>query len=455
MRRLILSALLIPVLSFAQGRVQVVSTLDGRNLNVNHDGSISIAVADGTNMDAFGRVRVSNPTTLFDSKQIHNDPDLASSVENQPLFYDNQQVSGTNTTTEYDVNKAHTTLAVAANTAGRRIRQSKMRFNYQPGKSQLTLMTFTFSSSPTNGILRKEGQFDDQNGLYFCDNGETYGLVRRTYTSGEAVDNRIAQSDWNLDPMDGTGPSGITLDFTKTQILVMDYEWLGVGRVRMGWNVDGVTYVAHQFLNANNLDVVYMSNPNLPLRSEIENTGEGPAASMTQICSTVISEGGSEDTGTIRSASTNGTHVDANTENTIYAVIGIRQKQNYISNTIKLIDFSLQEQAGSKQLEWMLLLNPTIEGTFAYVGESHSAIEVARGATANTVTGGTRLAGGFFNSAGVQGGGAGSAAGTLNNAIRLGSLIDGTRDVMVLCVRPVGGTSNADVEASITWRELN
>ena len=405
--------------------------------------------------DAFGRLRVSNPTTLFDSKQINDDPDLADSVENQPLFYDNAEVSGTGTSTLFEVDKAQTALFVSDATAGRRVRQSKMRFNYQPGKSQLTLMTFRCTTGLTPGILRKEGHFDDDNGLFFDDNGVTYGFVKRTNTSGTPVDVRVAQSDWNIDKFDGTGVSGVTLDFTKTQILVMDYEWLGVGRVRMGWNVDGVTYYAHEFLNANILEVVYMSTPNLPLRSEIENTGAGTEAGLVQICSTITSEGGSEDTGTVRSASTGGTHVDANVENTIYAVLGIRQKTGYISNTIKLIDFSLSEQTGSKQLEWMLLFNPTVAGTFTYVGEPQSAIEVARGATANTVTGGYKFASGFFNSAGVQGGGAGSVSSSLNNAIKLGTLIDGTRDYFVLAVRPVGGSSNTDVEGSLTWREIN
>lgn len=405
--------------------------------------------------DAFGRVRVSNPTTLFDSKQIHDDPDLASSVENQPLFYDNAQVSGTGTSTLFEVEKSQTTLSVSNATAGRRIRQSKMRFNYQPGKSQLTLMTFRFTTGLTAGILRKEGQFDDKNGLFFDDNGVTYGLVKRTNTSGTPVDVRVAQSDWNIDKFDGTGPSGIILDPTKSQILVMDYEWLGVGRVRMGFNIHGVTYLAHEFNHANVLDLVYMSEPNLPLRSEIENTGTGTVAGIVQICSSVISEGGSEDTGTIRSASTEGTHLDADVENTIYAVLGIRQKTGYISNIIKMIDFSLQEQSGSKQLEWMLLFNPTVAGTFTYVGEPQSAIEVARGVTANTVTGGYKFASGFFNSSGVQGGGSGSFSSTLNNAIKLGTLIDGTRDYFVLAVRPVSGSTNCDVEGSLTWREVN
>lgn len=404
--------------------------------------------------DAFGRLRISQPTTIFDSKQINKDIDLLDTVENSPLFYDNAEISGSGTSTLFEVNKAQTTLSVSNATAGRRVRQTKMRFNYQPGKSQLVLMTFRNTSGLTEGVLRKIGQFDDNNGLFFDDNGTSYGFVVRTYTSGSPVDTRIAQENWNIDKFDGTGVSRITIDFTKTQILVMDYEWLGVGRVRMGWNIDGVTYYAHEFKNANNLEVVYMSTPNLPLRCEIENTGGGAVAGISQICATINSEGGSEDLGIIRSASTNGTDLDANATGTIYALLGIRLKAEYLSTAIKLIDFSILETVGSKQLEWLLLLNPVVAGTFTYTGETQSAIEVARGVTANTVTGGYKLGGGFFSSSGGAGGSAGSLSSEIDNAIRLGATIAGVRDTIVLCVRPVGGTSSADVEGSITWREL-
>ena len=417
--------------------------------------SFSITTVDTNNAtgDAFGRLRVSDPITIFDSKQIYNDPDLATSVENSPLFFDNAQVSGAGTTTLYEVDKASTTLLVAATTAGLRVRQTKMRFNYQPGKSQLTIMTFRFSSAAVAGVLRKIGHYDDNNGLLFDDNGVNYGFIVRSKTSGAVVDTRVAQADWNLDRFDGTGPSGINLDFTKVQILVIDFEWLGVGRVRMGWHVDGVTYYAHQFLNTNNLVTVYMSTPNLPLRCEIQNTGAGPVASISQICGSVSSEGGAHTDGIVRSASTDGTHLDANVLDTVYALLGMQLKEAYISATVNLINMSIQEQVGSKQLEWMLLLNPTVAGTFTYTGEAQSAIAVARGVTANTVTNGYRIGGGYFNSAGGSGGG-GSIESTLNNAVRLGATIAGVRDTIVLCVRPVGGT-NADVEGSITWRELS
>jgi hypothetical protein len=431
--------------------IQPVILTDRNNDLVNiSNGCINISAGDTPSIDAFGRLRVSNPVTLFDSKNIFDDPDLAASVENQPLFYDNQETSGGGTSTAYDNDTAAQSLSVSATTAGTRIRQTKMYFNYQPGKSQMILMTFTFDSQES-GLTQREGIYDNNNGLFFQDNGTNYSFVRRTYTSGAAVDNAVNQTNWNIDPMDGSGASGITLDFTKTQILFIDYEWLGVGRVRMGWVVDGIIYYSHEFLNANNLTTVYMSTPNLPLRSEISNDGTAGAATMTQICSYVISEGGSQDLGVQRYASTSGTHVDCANENTIYAIIGIKLKDNYLAATVKILEAQIAEHTGSKFYEWMLILNPTVADTFTYSDETNSAVQIARGATANTVTNGIYLSGGLGSSA-FRGGG--EIRGNVADALRLGSTIAGVSDEIVLCVKPIGGTTALDIEGSLTWREL-
>jgi len=412
-----------------------------------------ITASDSPSIDAFGRWRVSNPETLFDSKNIFDDPDLASTVENQTLLYDNQETSGSGTGTNYKANESSQDLTVGNATAGTRIRQTKMRFNYQPGKSQEVLMTFNLNGTAT-GITKREGMFDDNNGLFLEADGTTINFVRRTYTSGSAVDNQVEQSNWNIDTMDGNGNSGITLDFTKTQILIIDFEWLGVGRVRMGFVIDGKIYYAHEFLNSNILDVVYMQTPNLPLRSEISNDGTGAADSLEQICSTVISEGGSQDIGIIRYASTAGTHVDANTENSIYAILGIKLKSAYIGTTIRIINSSIQLHTANHKCEWMLIYNPTVAGTFTYSDQTNSAVQVAKGATANTITGGYYITGGFIESGGQQSGNAGSTSRGIENALRLGSLIDGTTDSIVLAVRPIASSTNVDVEGSLTWREL-
>lgn len=412
-----------------------------------------IVPADTPAIDAFGRFRVSNPETLFDSKNIFNDPDIAAAAENQPLFYDNQETSGSGTGTQYLANESSQELSVGATTAGTRVRQTKMRFNYQPGKSQAIFLTFNLKGG-VSGITKREGVFDENNGLYLELDGTSVYLVVRTKTSGSVVNTRIAQSNWSHDTFDGSGPSGITLDFSKTQILLIDYEWLGVGRVRFCFVVDGIVYYAHTINNTNVLDLVYMQTPNLPLRSEISNDGTGVAATIEQICSTVVSEGATQDLGVIRSASTNGTHTTLTTENVIYAIIGIRLKSAYIGESIKILNKAVQIQSSSDQVEWILKLNPTVADTFAYADETNSAVQIARGASANTVTGGFDLGIGYAESGGIPAGSAGSSDKGLNNAILLGSLIDGTVDTIVLCARPIGGSSAVEIEGSITWREL-
>lgn len=396
--------------------------------------------------DAFGRVRTSAPKTLFDAKQIY---------DNAPLFWDDQQVSGSGTASVHSSQRASSVLSVSNLTAGRRLRQTYQRFNYQPGKSLLALMTGILKKSGGgNGITKRIGYYDDNNGLFLECSNDIIRFVRRTNVTGTPVDNTVNQSAWNVDKMDGTGSSGITMDFTKTNIFVMDFEWLGVGRVRMGFNIDGVTYVAHEFLNANVLDAVYMSDPNLPLRYEIINDGTGAASEIECICTSVMSEGDLDPLGINRYASTNGTHVDVATENTDYALLGIRLKSGYPGTSVLLTTISIFIGTASDYCEWRIFFNPTVAGTFTYADETNSAVQIARGATTNTVTGGILIDGGHAFSSGNAGGATGAVVSKIENALRLGLAIDGTPDEIVLTARPINGSSNVDIEAGLSWREL-
>lgn len=407
-----------------------------------HIPQYSMSFADSMAIDAFARLRVSNPDTLFDSKQVFNDGDIADNVENFPLFFDNQEVSGAGTATLFDVDRASTTLSVSTTTAGRRVRQTRERFNYHPGKSQLAVFTKIFGASE-DGITRRKGIYDDSNGLFFQLKDSVFSVVTRSFSSGVAVDTTVIQASWNVDKMDGTGISGVNLDYTKTQICFVDFEWLGTGRIRFGFFINGIPRICHEFNNANALDVVYMSTPNLPVRTEIINDGTGAAAAIEDICSTVIAEGAQKEKGAIHYMSTNGTHVDANSANTIYAIVGIRLRSTHLAADIEVVNTTLITETND-DFEWILLFNPTVAGVFAYSNFANSALQVARGATANTVTGGTPLMGGFSTNS-VP------ASGEVADALRLGSLIDGTPDEIVLCARPLG--SNEDIQGSITVRQ--
>lgn len=121
--------------------------------------------------------------------------------------------------------------------------------------------SFCFNSTP-NGIRKRVGYFDDDSGIYLEVYNGSVKVVIRSKVSGSVVNTEVAQANWNLDKLDGSGPSRATLDITKAQILMIDLQWLGVGRVRIGFVVNGVTYYVHQFLHANKISTVYMSNAN-------------------------------------------------------------------------------------------------------------------------------------------------------------------------------------------------
>ncbi len=402
----------------------------------------------GAVVDAFGRQRISAPLTIFDNKQL---------FDNQPLFWDDQETSGTGTGSTHDPNEASTVLSVGAGTAGTRTRQTFQCFNYQPGKSQSVVMTGVLGSGES-GITADLGLTDGTDGFTFEVIDGIASVNRRTSTSGSPVDNRTLQADWNVDKMNGSGDSKVTLDFDKTQIFVIDFQWLGVGIIRYGFNVDGVLIYCHYDLNANELTLPHVRKPNLPVRYQISNDGTGGASTMRHICVAVYSEGGRDDVGIVQYESTTSNradtkaHVDANVADTAYAVVGIKLKAAYIGTEVHLESLTMLEEA-SADFEWLVLFNPTVAGTFTYADKANSALQTALGATANTITSlGTVIDGGYAQAT-AAGGGGGAFTGPLKTALRLGASIAGVVDQVVLAVRPL--SASADIHGGLTWRELS
>ena len=237
-------------------------------------------------VDAFGRLRISDSFTLGDYKHLYGI---------DPNFLDITANGGTIT---FQTNQACARLTTNTSPTASAIHQTKLYHQYMPGKSQLIKTTINFYGNTAN-VTKRTGYFDANNGIFFEQSGNgTLSFCIRTDTSGTISDARkIPQSQWNIDKCDGTGPSYFNLDITKTQIFFTDFQWLGVGRVRCGFVHDGKFVTAHEFYNSNNLETVYMSHPNLPVRCEIFNTGATTGGFMDQICSTVMAEGGYREVG--------------------------------------------------------------------------------------------------------------------------------------------------------------
>lgn len=379
-------------------------------------------------LDAFARLRFSSPETLFDSKQLS---------DQLLLFWDDQQTSGSGATSTYNTNQASTTLSVAATTAGKRVRQTYRRFNYQSGKSQLIVRTGVIGE-PVSGITKEFGMHDDNNGLFFASGSGSVSVNVRTFTSGSSVDTTINQADWNGDKLDGTGASGLNIDWNNATIFFFDFEWLGVGDIRFGIFYNGMPIVCHTVFNASANTLVYMSTPNLPLRTSIENDGTGASAGITDICSTVISEGGQDNTGLTLGINRGTNSLTTNNNASLYPLIAIRLNSNYLGSTVKPESFSVV-CTSTATYAWYLLLDPVLTGTaFSWTALSNSSIDydIARTNT-TTVAGGTILKTGVGRD--TNQGGSGSAA--VINDFALGSNISGISNILVLAVQRLNGTS--------------
>lgn len=250
-----------------------------------NDGTFAEIVAQpykqDTELDAFGRTRVSSPSNVFENTFQYS---------KMPLIWGESTVGSA--TSIHSPNESIINMSVTTASGDKAIRQTHKYFRYQPGKSHLVLLTAVLNSTKTN-LRQRLGYFDPNNGIFFESTSEGIAVVQRSYASGGVVDTKILQSNWNLDKLDGTGLSKSVLDPTKSQIFAIDFGWLGVGRTRLGFFIDGKLIYCHEFYNSNNISTVYMSSANLPIRLEIENLGiTSSSSTLKQICTSISSEGG-------------------------------------------------------------------------------------------------------------------------------------------------------------------
>ncbi len=398
-----------------------------------------VSYADSPNLDPFSRLRVSQPYTIFDCKNL---------MDASPLFFDDQQISGGGTSSAFIANQSSVQMSVSNLTAGTRVRQTFRRFQYQPGKGQQILLTGIVGTG-VSGITRRLGYFDGYNGLFFELAGATLNVVCRTFTSGSVIDNKVAQNSWNIDKLDGTGISGITLDISKNQIFIIDFQWLGIGRVRYGFDIDGKIYYCHQLLNANNLSIVYMQYPNLPIRYEISNDGTGPVASLFHVCSSVQSEGGIENNGFTITADRGLTTFTTADTSDIYPLIAIRLKTTALFVTIRPFAFSIICTT-TAAYRYILVLNPVVSGTaLSFNSITNSAVEAATTATNETTLSGGDI---FFSGYGQAGSNQGVTTISVPSELTIGSNIAGTADILVLAIQKITGTSE-DFYGSLSWGE--
>ncbi|NDA63500.1 MAG: hypothetical protein EBX50_15890 [Chitinophagia bacterium] len=420
-------------------------------LNPTTDISVTYPL-DAGNLDAFGRLRVSSPTTLFDSKTLHN---------KSSLFW-SQTAVGTGADVRFtgENTDASVTLSAAANGAYA-IRQTTQRFNYQPGKSQLCLYTGVLT--PVSNAYKRIGSFQSLTAAPYTPNCGLYFETQTDSPSSIAVVQQnnsflvptvsARRENWNIDKLDGKGPSGKTLQLSAANIFLIDYEWLGVGRTRYGFVIDGQVCYCHAFNNAGNVPGAYMLTPNLPVRAEIRQVGAG-TATMKMICCSIMSEAGADFTGVTRAVDTGIAGIPITVTGNRRAAIGLRLQADKLDSVNELLNVSVlglvTGAANIAPIRYELVANPTLGGsavTWTNIDvNSNFQYSVVPDNTV-TVTGGTVITSGYTS----QGSTIDLSGFRFEKFLRLGCSVTGVRDEIWLVLTPLATLVAS--HASITFVE--
>lgn len=394
-------------------------------------------------VDAFNRLKVSQPFTIFDS-------------QNRYQFNSKWDTFGvTGGTANFVLNESAVNLTIGVTLGAKIARETKRVFPYQPGKSLLIISTFAFNT-PKEGLRQRVGYFGltggatfgvPYNGVYLEQNGLTLSMCMASGSLNTTI--TVNQSSWNTDKFDGNGESGRQLDVSKANIFWMDIEWLGVGDVRTGFFVDGRPMVAHIFHNDNINPSTYMTTAVLPIRYELENTATTASSStMKQICSTVLSEAGYEGFNKKFNVNRGFTATTLTTVGTEYPLIALRLPSSRLDTVVipAEINAVLEETTSNKPdtVLYKVLLNPQINGG-GWTAHSNGNVEYNTGAT--DVVGGTEVQGGYISS---------SQSVNITEVnqfnFQLGRSQTGVSETLVLTCTPIN--ANAKIYVDMSWFEL-
>jgi hypothetical protein len=421
-----------------------VQTVSGESLEVKTSSGNAVQIQPaGVAGDAFGRFRVSNPLTLFDSSHRYADNGKWATA------------TGVDSTAVFSSGQGLMTLNVDTTSGAFVTRETKTVSSYQPGKSLQVLNTFVMAASKTN-LRQRSGYFGADNGIYFEVSGNAEPcFVERSSVGGTLEETRVYQSDWLYDKLDGEGESGFTLDPSKAQIFWIDVEWLGLGTVRTGFIINGQLIHCHSFDHANLIESTYITTASLPVRAEIANLGTTNSSStLKQVCSTVISEGGYELRGSqINVGTPVGSPRDLTAASTFYPVVSLRLKADRLDAVVILSALSVLGITNNTRYEWNIVQGgTTASGTWVSVGDG-SAVEYNISGTSFSTSGATIVAGGYT---------AGSVQGSSTVDIPKDELfkfqlarngLTGTPQELTLAVAT--DVAGADVLASLDFEEIS
>lgn len=445
------------------------STYNAAQVVVEGVATVDFNDADAT-LDSFERLRVSEPAIAFEytfGSQL--------TTASTQIWESTAVALGTQALT---TNSYGTELNTLTTTGTGYWIQAYNHIRYAPGISTLLRFTFNFNDLITN-VRQRVGMFTDQgtypstqgDGLYLEADGASISVVRRYMTTGgTGAEERVLQSAWNKDKLNGTGASGVTLDFTKAQQLIIEYQWLGVGTIRFGFETgtQGIVW-CHEMVTANTLSTPWSRTGSLPVRAEIYSSGAlAVAGKLTLINCVVIQEADVIDLRGWRYFGGNsGTTVRlGGTAAGLYPILALRAAStNDLTKRARILPTSVTitlavvaTGATSVQVALLMLPTPMTGATFA-TQPAGAVATIDTAATATTAVTGTAIWTTIIpNVVGTYTFDL-STYNDTNNVIgynAAGAVSIAGSSVLTLAAGPLTGTASAgaSIAASINWKEL-
>jgi hypothetical protein len=400
-----------------------------------HNGKLIGVVEDALKVSPINEVTVniSNQNTdLFDRLAVAEDVPLWSyshRYDDDIALYWDTKLTGTGNTITHDADKVVEVINNGTANANESIYRTYRYFEYSKGRMQSFFVTVNPKGAVAN-VTKKWGCFDDDNGLFFHLNGTSPELVIRSKTSGSVSETVISRASWD-DPMDGTGASGITIDFTKLNLYYIQFAWLGGNAVEWGVFQDGQKFAIHRAPLSNLSETSYSQSANLPFNFEVKNNAALGAASTLEVnCLAVFNNGIQDQLGEVFGVDTGTTEQSISTSENVIAAIRMQSSLNQAS--LRALNFNLVSPSGNSTIYYKV----EIGGTFT--GDSWSSISnsIAEGLSSfSSYTNGFVLQSGY-----VQAGQSIQVEEILSN-LYIGRDIDGNSQVLALIAQTINSTA--------------
>lgn len=238
-------------------------------------------------------------------------------------------------------------------------RQTYRQFEYIRGNAQFCIISLNPGGPAKANNERLWGMGDERNGVFFGIDQNGFKVLRRSYISGVTVDYPTYQQDFNGDRLDGTGPSGITIDLTKHQLFKIQFSWLGTNVIQFRYLIGGKQIIIHTINVANEISTPWSQSGSYPLHVQNKNTGIAPSPTTLSIsCTAVYTAGSSKEISTYGAVSTGVNPASIGVQPSVVAGIRLRPDRRYIG--LNAESYDLLPISGAGVAFYRIILRPTL-----------------------------------------------------------------------------------------------